>query len=211
MAEVIFLIKVYYFYNIDMRNDTKKIIQALAYLAYCQPSKLLDNMKAYKLLWLVDRCHLRQTGRTVTGDSYYAMPYGIVPSDAKCILEGVKTKLRNNKRYERKYIETGLEHQYKVISEPDMKVFSESDQAVLDKVLEFYNGYNALELSDISHRFPEWQFYQDMLKDKNEKNSYKVDFDHFFEAAPDDQKALFNEQEELLELTKDLYHQYNRV
>ena len=70
-----------------MIKDTKKIIQALTYLAGKEDDKVMDNMKAYKLLWLADRYHLRQTGMTITGDAYYAMPFGIVPSDAKCVLE----------------------------------------------------------------------------------------------------------------------------
>ena len=193
-----------------MAKDTKKIIQALTYLAISQPDKVLDNMKAYKLLWLADRYHLRQTGRTITGDAYYAMPYGIVPSDAKCLLENAKTKLRDPKGYKNKFISLG-DHQYKAIAEPDLKELSESDMQALDKVLAVYNGYDALQLSAISHKFPEWTFYKDMLEDKDAKNSYKIDLDHFFEDAPEGECLLFDESHELLELAQDLYHQYNRV
>ena len=191
--------------------DTTKIIQALNYLACHQPDRQLDNMKAYKLLWLADRYHLRQTGRTITGDAYYAMPFGIVPSDAKCILENAKTKLKNPDGYKDKYIQSIENHQYKSVSNPDLNVFSESDQNALDKVLELYGSYSALELSNLSHKFPEWTFYQDLLKDKNTKNSYKIDLSHFFEPAPEDGKKLFADDKELLELTCELYHQYNRV
>ena len=79
-----------------MVMDTRKIVQALAYLASKEDDKVMDNMKAYKLLWLADRYHLRQTGRTITGDAYYALPHGIVPSDAKNLLDGAKTKMRSN-------------------------------------------------------------------------------------------------------------------
>lgn len=194
----------------NMAKDTRKIIQALAYLANYQPDKMLDNMKAYKLLWLADRYHLRQTGRTITGDSYYAMPYGIVPSDAKCLLEKVKTKLKDPKGYKDKFLILG-DHQYKAIAEPDLKEFSESDLDALNKVLAEYNGYDAIRLSSISHKFPEWLFYEDMLKNKDSKNSYKIDLVHFFEDAPNDERKLFNDSRELLELTQELYHQYNRA
>ena len=190
--------------------DTTKIIQALNYLACHQPDRQLDNMKAYKLLWLADRYHLRQTGCTITGDSYYAMPFGIVPSDAKCILENAKTKLNNPDGYKDKYIKSIENHQFKSVCDPDLNVFSESDQNALDKVLNLYGNYSALELSNLSHKFPEWTFYQDLLKDKNTKNSYKIDLNHFFEASPEDGKELFADNEELLELTCELYHQYNR-
>ena len=194
-----------------MAKDTSKIIQALAYLADHQPGKVIDNMKAYKLLWLADRLHLRQTGRTVTGDAYYAMPYGIVPSDAKCLLEKESTKLRNPKGYMGRYIQTKDEHEYAAIAEPDLQVFSESDQRALDEVLAAYNHLSGLQLSELSHKFPEWTFYRDLLENKEAKNSYKIDLDHFFEDAPGCEAKLFNEDRELLALTQELYHQYNRA
>ncbi len=191
-----------------MVRDTKKIIQALVYLANRQPEKMLDNMKAFKLLWLADRYHLRQTGRTITGDAYYAMPFGIVPSDAKCLLEDEKTKLKDPKGYKNRYLVVG-DHQYKAIAEPDLQVFSDSDQAALDRVLDLYNDFDALQLSELSHKFPEWSFYRNLLEDRDRKNSYKIDLDHFFEDAPLEGRQLFDESKELLELTRDLYHQYN--
>ena len=194
-----------------MVRDTSKIIQALAYLANYQPNKALDNMKAYKLLWLADRYHLRQTGTTITGDSYYAMPFGIVPSDAKCLLENEKTKMKESKRYKNKYLLLDTKnHQYKTIAEPDLQVFSDSDQEALDKVLAAYNKYDARQLSTLSHSFPEWRYYQNLLEDKKTKNSYKIDFDYFFENTSQEVDSFFNESKELLALTKELYHQYNR-
>ncbi len=192
-----------------MMRDTRKIIQALTYLAAKEDDKVMDNMKAYKLLWLADRYHLRQTGRTITGDAYYAMPFGIVPSDTKSVLEGVKTKMRNPKGYKEKYIASKNGHQYMVLHEPDMKVFSDSDQEALDKVYAAYGHLNAMELSELSHHFPEWTFYSSLLSDKKQKNSYRIDLDHFFEDGPEGE--FFNESREILELPRELYHQYNRV
>ena len=194
-----------------MERDTTKIIQALAYLADHQPKKTIDYMKAYKLLWLADRYHLRQTGRTITGDAYYAMPFGIVPSDAKCLLEDVRTKMKTPKGYKEKFICNVGKHQFKVISQPDLKVFYDSDNEALDKVLEMYGDYDAKHLSEMSHKFPEWTFYRELLEDEETKNSYRIDFDHFFEDAPLEENQLFDDTPELLALTKDLYHQYNRI
>jgi len=137
--------------------------------------------------------------------------FSFVPSDAKCILEGTKTKLKNPKGYSARYVLRAGEHRFKVIATPDVSVFSESDQDALDKVLAIYGSYDALQLSELSHQFPEWTFYRDMLKDKDSKNSYKVDLDHFFENAPASSSRLFDEDKELLSLTQELYHQYNRV
>ena len=191
-----------------MKKTTKKIIQALTYLANKEKEKVMDNMKAYKLLWLADRLHLRQTGRTITGDTYYAMPHGIVPSDAKCILEGTKTKLLNPKGYSSKYI-VGMDgHQFRALSDADLKMFSDSDQDALDRVYSLYGHLDGIKLSEMSHKYPEWIFYRDLLEDKEQKNSYKIDLDHFFEDGP--RSELFNESKELLELTQEMYHEYNR-
>lgn len=191
-----------------MKQTIKKIIQALTYLANKEKDKTMDNMKAYKLLWLADRFHLRHTGRTITGDIYYAMPHGIVPSDAKCILEGTKTKLMNPKGYSSKYIEEMDGHQFKALAEADLKMFSESDQEALDRVYSLYGTLDGKTLSKMSHKYPEWTFYRDLLEDKEQKNSYKVDLAHFFEEGP--KCELFNESNELLELTQAMYHEYNR-
>lgn len=191
--------------------NTRKIIQALTYLASKQPDNTLDNMKAYKLLWLADRYQLRRCGRTITGDTYYAMPRGLVPSDAKCLLENEPTKLQNEDGYMEKYIQLGKAHTYLSISEPDLDEFSESDIDALNKVLDAYGSMKATELSEFSHQFPEWTYYQGMLEDKDTKNSYRVNIDHFFEPCDADKSGLFNQSEELLSLTRDLYHQYNRI
>ncbi len=191
--------------------NTRKIIQALTYLAAKQPDHTLDNMKAYKLLWLADRYQLRSCGRTITGDTYYAMPHGLVPSDAKCLLENEATKLENEKGYFDKYLSLVADHSFKAIAEPDCDEFSDSDIAALDKVYELYGDMKPLELSEFSHKFPEWISHQKKLNDAEKKNSYPVEIDDFFKPCEADKKGLFDQSEELLSLTKDLYCQYNRL
>jgi hypothetical protein len=78
-----------------MIKTTNKIIQALNYLACKRPNKTLGFKRAFKLLWLIDRYSLRHYTQTVTGDTYYAMPYGPVPTDAKSLLENMETHLVN--------------------------------------------------------------------------------------------------------------------
>ena len=191
--------------------DTKKIIASLAYLAWNQESHEIDNMKAYKLLWLADRYQLRNIGRTVSRDTYYAMPHGLVPSDAKCLLENGKTKLNTDQEYKSKYIQPVNNYKYKVLIEPDIDQFSESDINALNLVLQKFGNESALYLSELSHSFPEWTYYQGMIEDKDAKSSYRVSADHFFESCGADDRGLFNQSPELLSLTKELYHQYHRI
>ena len=196
--------------EIVMANNTVKIIQSLLFFANHQKSKKLDFMKAYKLLWLADRCHLRMYGRTITGDKYFALPHGIVPTDAKHLLEGDSTVLDNSKSYFDDRIAIIDKHTFQAICEPDMKEFSKSDLDVLNIVLSHYNNWKPKELSELSHKYPEWKKYEGMLNDKYSRNSFPVNMDLFFENCNEDNSVLFNQSAELLETTRELYHEYYR-
>ena len=47
-----------------------------------------------------------------------------------------------------------------------------------------------------------------MLLDKNEKNSFPIDMDLMFENSDDDQSKLFDQSSEVLETTKEIYHEF---
>jgi len=187
--------------------DTRKIIQALAYVASKQPNSRIDNIKAFKLLWLADSYHLRQYGRTITGDTYYAMPKGVVPSDAKNLLEGKTTTLKPSGISLGDVLSVG-HGRYTLVGEPNMRVFSKTDVDALDKVIELYNCMTATELSRLSHEYPEWKEYEKRLGDSDDKNSYKIDIRLFF-VNHDDGKGLFVDDGELLSLTEDIYRSHH--
>lgn len=189
-------------------KTTRKIIQALAYIAYQQPNHEVNSMKAYKLLWLADRYHLRQTGRTITGDTFYALPHGVVPSDAKNVVEHQPTHILNDVDYCDRYIQRVGKYGYKAVSEPDLMVFSESDQEALDKILQNYGGMDQYQLECLSHEFPEWLAYKDQIKADNMPKAYKIDLEYFFCDAEKDQSGLFVDDPELLSLTKQMFHEF---
>ena len=192
-----------------MIRNTKKIIQALAFLASFMPEKSLSAMKAYKLLWLADRCHLRQNGRTITGDRYFALPKGMVPTDAKHLLDGDATTMETPKGYLEHWIEKVGDYSYKVLNTPDLKEFSKSDIEVLERVLAIYGNKSGKELSELSHKYPEWKYYEDMLCNKNEKNSFPINMDLMFENSSEDISALFDQSPEVLKETREIYHEFN--
>ena len=189
-----------------MVKDTRKIVQALNYIACSQVGGIVNCMKAYKLLWLADRYHLRQYGRTVSGDEYHALPHGPVPSDAMSIIEGGCTKLTPYYPKDA-YVQRKSRYSFASVQKPDLDVFSESDREALNLILEKYGKMSPQELSEFSHSFPEWKAYEHMIADPALKNGYKIDMDLFFEnrEVEDD---VFNDSPELLALTKELYHQY---
>lgn len=192
-----------------MTRNTKKIIQALAFLGSHMPGDSLSAMKAYKLLWLADRCHLRQNGRTITGDRYFALPKGMVPTDAKHLLDGDTTEMETPEGYLDNWIRRSGQYSFKVVNTPDLSEFSQSDIDVLERVVAVYGEKSAKELSELSHKYPEWKYYQDMLSDKKAKNSFPINMDLMFENCEEDDSALFDQSAEVLAETKEIFHEYN--
>jgi len=185
-----------------MLPNKRKILQSLNYLASYQDNKIISEMKAYKLLWLADRYHLRQYARTITQDNYYAMQYGIVPSTAKNMVDNISNSVRNQK-----YIQKAEKYYYKSVTEVDMDVFSDSDVEVLNLILKNFGKMSPQALSNLSHDFPEWKRYEKNLTNGN-KRSYKVDINDFFENCKEE-SGLFVDDDELLSLTKNLYSEMN--
>lgn len=192
-----------------MERTTKKIIQVLTYIAYLQPNHRINSMKAYKLIWLADRYHLRQYGRTITGDAFFAMPHGVVPSDAKNVVEHQSTHIPNDEKYRDKYIQRVNKYTYQAITSPDTNVFSDSDQEVLDIILGTYGHLNQYDLEKLSHTFPEWIPYKEKLKDPKAPSSYKIDAIAFFDNPENDSMGLFSDDFEKLTVVKEYYREFN--
>ena len=195
--------------NSFMMNDTRKIIQALTYIAYQQPGHKINSMKAYKLLWLADRYHLRQYGRTITGDTFFALPHGVVPSDAKNVVEHQATHIPTDEKYRDKYIKRLGKYSFQAITEPDVMLFSDSDQEVLDKILQVFGALNQYELEKLSHKFPEWLAYESKLRAEGTPKAYKIDIDYFFDEAKEDNSGLFADDPEKIDLIKEYFHEFS--
>ena len=58
--------------------ERKKLFEAIDY--FLRNTKSPGLVKLFKLLYYLDMLHFRETGRSVTGLSYRALPYGPVPT-----------------------------------------------------------------------------------------------------------------------------------
>lgn len=178
----------------------KKAAQLINYFAAYNKGAI-NKMKALKLIWLVNRLHLRKYARTVTGDTHYAMEWGAVPSNTKNLVESKVAPESLDKQYFDQYLI--LDGQtITSIQEMNAKVFSETDLEVADEILKNYNGLDQFELASYSHYFPEWKRFQEQIEKSG--SSYKMDMNDFFENYIDD-KGLFNDKKEDLEIAKELF------
>ena len=158
----------------------QKATQAVNYFIHLNGGSI-DKMKALKLLWLSDKIHLMQYGRMITGDVYFAMKNGHVASATKDIIDEKRNHVsdevldyRNNYILKTQSITLGSKQ------EPDLMVFSDSDQEVMDLVFEKFGKFDQEYLSEVvSHSFSEWKRYEELFK-LNPKHRAKLSLeDHF--------------------------------
>jgi uncharacterized phage-associated protein len=149
----------------------EKFVNAVAYFA--SKRKHLTKMVICKLVFFSDKEHLLRYGRPITGDTYYKLPHGPVPTRGLDILRGT-SGLRNRTLAEQYIAVKGLEVTAK--REPDTDVFSKSDLRIMQDVLEKYGDYSASYLRKLSHREPSWI----KADDKG-----PMDFALFFENHPE--------------------------
>lgn len=176
--------------------NLRKATEALNYFASKQSNKEIDKLKALKLIWLADRYHARQYGRTITDDTCCAMPLGTVPSNTKGYLDTLQP---NN---DSALIPIG-KYTYKSTRDPNLKVFSKTDLDALNIIFDKFGGMEGKELVKYTHTLPEWKRFESNIKNPQKKSSYPVKIGDIFQNT-DDEIGLFNDDDDLLEITEEL-------
>lgn len=180
----------------------RKAVQALNFFAQ-REGGAINKMKAIKLIWLSDRLHLRRFGRTITGDTYFALPFGPVASNTRDILEASSFCSDEELTYGSAYISSIDRYNYSTIADTELKVFSKSDLDAFAEVYQVYGHLNKFELSELSHLFPEWKKWESALAAS--KSRYLMDLEDFFEESITE-NPLFQDDKENLSLALKIFN-----
>jgi len=192
--------------NLDF--NYKKATQAVNYFANKQNNKVINKMKALKLIWLADRYHIRRYGRPITGDEYMAMKLGPVASSLKDIIEQHDPYLDDAElSYSAAYIILNGANHIKSKDDVDLDVFSETDIEALDFVYKSYGHLDQFELSELSHKYPEWARFEQEFNSKNTTRKRMNYLDFFGPAVTSMQEDKFNEDKEVLESSKEIFQE----
>lgn len=183
----------------------KKAIQTLVFFAE-KENGTINKMKAYKLIWLSDRWHLRNYGRPILNDTYFALKFGAIPSNTKDLAEGYfltqeETELRNEYV---KYGEFSNKQTYTTEKNTDATVFSQTDLEALELVYACFGHFSPFELSDISHHYPEWKKFENELV-LGTYSRFEMNYELFFENPINENHAIFEQEGVILELSKEIF------
>lgn len=179
---------------------------ALLYLASKELPEF-DKYRAVKLLFLADREHLLRFGRTITGDSYSALPYGPTPDRTldllsgleRVVLEGKEPNSNEVAELSKNFSVADLAHPtYHAKCKPDFDALSKSDLMVLDSVLSKHGRMNFNELMTLTHGL---KAYTLAWRNDSDRKKFPMAFEDFFAEEPDKAEFL-KEIEEEQQLTK---------
>ncbi|MCF8308165.1 MAG: SocA family protein [Bacteroidales bacterium] len=188
--------------------DYQKAVQVLNYFAN-KDNGTIDKMKVIKLIWLSDRAHLRQYGRPVLRDEYYAMKYGPVPSNTADLASNNEFLDDPQKNYRNDYLDGNThERTIRSIKEVDLSYFSESDIEIMDKVYSKFGEKEQFDLSNISHNYPEWKQFEGALRSGSSR--IKINYYSFFEDSEEDDD-FFNLPKEHLKLSKMVFKERESI
>jgi uncharacterized phage-associated protein len=183
----------------------KKSVQALNFFAIKEGGSI-NKMKAIKLVWLSDRIHIRKYGRLITGDTYYALPNGPVPSATRDILESNNFIDDIASEYATRYLKIVEKYSYCSIADVEYKVFSLTDTDILKKVFDLYGDKSQYELSSYSHKFPEWKRHESSLS-KRISSRFEISYDDFFTNVKEPCGIFDNDEY----LSKEIFEDYLKI
>ena len=145
----------------------RKTTQALNFFAR-QSGGEINKLKALKLIFLADRYHLRRYGRPITGDEYFAMPYGPVASGAKDLTEMDPMLSDAERAYGAQYLAPVDRYTYRSVAAVENRALSESDRDALAWAWEQFGKREHFNLAGYTHRYPEWKRHEKALNTKRE-------------------------------------------
>jgi len=113
----------------------------------------LDKGKVCKLLYYI---HLIEYGRFVSGDCYYKLPMGPIPTRILDILNDKEMLFPEEQEYLNKYLSISKDKKKYIECkrEPDYTELSMSEKKVIKRVIKEYGHYSFPKLVDISHNEP---------------------------------------------------------
>lgn len=154
-------------------NDMARIPSIIESLCYILTKlKKADKIYLVKLMYLADKYHLMQYGRTVTGDNFIALGNGPAGSKTMDVLEFDRRVLGKYVGYAKELFTKGDGFEYfpgQGCSSDQLEWLSETDIEALDFTINNFGKMGQWDVVNYTHELPEWEKYESLLKSGKSK------------------------------------------
>jgi len=147
-----------------MQYDIEKLIDILMLLV--KNKQPLSKLRITKLLYFIDKYHIRKYGRFVLNDRYYRLPFGPVPFLSLIYINDFfKPEVRISgkkvgKNPLEEYFSATKYRKYDALSlkkDVNLNSLSDSDLEAIEQVIKKYGNFATSRLVDISHNEKTWK------------------------------------------------------
>jgi uncharacterized phage-associated protein len=136
---------------INMSINRSKYQNAVLYFCRELNGEVRGKKKLAKLLYFADFDLYEKIQKSITGDTYIALPMGPVPSALQEITEEmIKDKILSVEQIAEREGYNATEV-YKCITNADTSVFDEEEKKMLDRIVLKYGHLNGKQLEELSH------------------------------------------------------------
>lgn len=133
-----------------LRNrNREKLIQAIVYLAH--HTRALGKIKLFKLLYLLDFEHFRQTGRSITGMEYRAWKMGPVPIELMQEWDELELDLADAITIQPTKVIDYERYEVKANIAFDPSYFSKRELSLMDQIATRYRDTLSEKMIDVTH------------------------------------------------------------
>lgn len=173
--------------------NTKKSVQAINYFINKNGEGKISRIKAIKLLFFVDKYLIRNNGKMLTNDKYFAMRNGPVASKIKDFKKITKegetcsTIDMQMSSYIFEFLDNSDVYAFKSKKESNLKVFSPNEKKILDIVWEKFGALSDDALIEKTHKHPEWKQYQELFAPDAKTKRENIFLEDFLEDVQEDQ------------------------
>lgn len=186
----------------------RKATQALNFFA-TKENGSISKIKALKLIWLADRFHLRHYGRPILNYVYFALPYGPVASNTKNLADASEFLPESEQGYRDGCLDVSVKNSIRSLAPFEAGPFSMSDIDSMERVYAAFGGSSPMELSDVSHQYPEWKRFESDLKN-GPFSRFAMSYSDFFSDPEQHNAPVFEQQRALLVDSKELFEEYRQ-
>ena len=136
-----------------MAISFKKYENAILYLCKQQGGVIRGKVKLAKLLYYLDfdKYEYKESTKSITGDTYKALPMGPVPIHFMQVIQRLKKSGKLQKEAQEGLPEYNPTEVYICKAQPDMSVFDADEKAIMKRVSTVYGHLNGKQLQDLTH------------------------------------------------------------
>ena len=132
--------------------EFEKIVMMINWFSRQCYGKTINKLDLLKMIYMADRYHLRRFGRLISGDTYYAMRLGPVPSISKTICDNPQSLTEEQKEFAYDFIQI-LEGEVHSLKSSEKNYFCPSELEALNAA-RICSLWNALGEKTITHSTP---------------------------------------------------------